>query len=131
MKLGKAATYGVFASIHIASKDKDGPVQGREVAKACGIPVEYLLKILQQLVRAQVLRSERGRGGGFMLRRPPTQTTLLEVVEAVDGLMIGEMNLGRSATVSDKARRKVENVLVDISNYSKGKLKKITLKQLM
>ena len=83
MRLGKAAAYGVYATLHIAQSDKDGPIQGRIIAKSCGIPVEYLLKILQQLVRAQVLLSERGRGGGFLLRRTPAQTSLLDIVEAI------------------------------------------------
>jgi Rrf2 family protein len=85
MRLGKASAYAVYATLHIARHGANGPVQARTIAEAQGIPVEYLLKILQQLVRAQVIESERGRNGGFRLRKTPSETTLLEIVEAIEG----------------------------------------------
>jgi len=41
------------------------------VSKEYGIPLEYLMKIMQQLVRANILRSKRGPRGGFSLTRNP------------------------------------------------------------
>lgn len=131
MRLGKASSYGILATIHIAGNDKEGPVTGKDLAKACGIPVEYLLKTLQQLVRGQVLRSERGRHGGFYLRRSPQQTTLLEIVEAVEGPLYAELSLGRKTKASTKAQRKVLSTCQDIAKYKKSKLGKITVKQLL
>jgi Rrf2 family protein len=131
MRLGKAAAYGVYATLHIAQSDKDGPIQGRIIAKSCGIPVEYLLKILQQLVRAQVLLSERGRGGGFLLRRTPAQTSLLDIVEAIEGPITSELDVKKQVIISDKARSKIEGVCEDIANHTRAKLRKTTIKQLM
>jgi len=131
MRLGKASAYGVFATIHIAGHEKHGPIQGRDIAKNCGIPVEYLLKILQQLVRSQVLSSERGRGGGFLLRKPAGQTTLLEIVESIEGPVSADLSIGRGVQVSDKARRKIEGVCGEIANYAKSKLRRMTIKNLM
>jgi Rrf2 family protein len=59
--------------------------------------LEYLLKILQQLVRANVLRSKRGPRGGFSLAKPTNKITMLEVIEAVDGPLTGELNLSDQA----------------------------------
>ena len=50
-----------------------------------GIPVAYLLKIMKEMVKANVLRSKRGPGGGYTLARPAKEITLLEIIEAVDG----------------------------------------------
>src|SRR5690606_23556687 len=49
------------------------------------IPRSFLAKIFQDLVRAGVLRSQRGARGGFLLARPADQITILEIIEAIDG----------------------------------------------
>ena len=131
MRLGKASAYGVYATLHIAQSDKEGPIQGRLIAKSCGIPVEYLLKILQQLVRAQVLLSERGRGGGFLLRKAAGQTNLLDIIEAIEGPIGSELDVRKQVTISDKARNKIKGVCGDIANHTRSKLRKTTIKQLM
>ncbi len=130
MQLGKASAYAVFATIFIAKHAEDGPVQGREIADAYGIPSEYLLKILQQLVRSQVLASERGRAGGFALRKSPGKTTLLEIVEAVEGPINGELIARREIKGANDAKQQVERVCKDIAKYTKSLLKATTIKQL-
>lgn len=50
-----------------------------------GEPAPYLGKVLQKLARAGVLRSKRGRTGGFVLGRPASEITLADVVLAVEG----------------------------------------------
>ena len=80
MRLGRAAAYAVFATTHLAEHTNGTPIQGREIAESCGIPAGHLLKILQQLVRAQILSSERGPAGGFVLRKSADEITLLEIV---------------------------------------------------
>ena len=131
MRLGKASAYGVLATIYIAANEKDVPIQSHVIAKTCGIPLEYLLKILQQLARSQVLQSVRGRSGGFQLRKPPAQTTLLDIVESIEGPVVSELNVGRTVKVGSKAKRKIEAVCGEIANYSKSKLRRTTIKQLM
>jgi Rrf2 family protein len=48
------------------------------------VPPAYLSKVLQNLVQAGILRSQRGLGGGISLVRKPRDLTILEVVNAVD-----------------------------------------------
>ncbi|MFO0890963.1 MAG: Rrf2 family transcriptional regulator [Isosphaeraceae bacterium] len=55
----------------------------REIAAQTRIPAPYLSKVLRMLVRAGLVASHRGLGGGFDLARPPARMTVLEVVEAV------------------------------------------------
>ena len=57
----------------------------RDIAQHSGIPCEYLRKVLQRLTRARLVRSERGRAGGFYLRRSLERITLLDVVQAIEG----------------------------------------------
>jgi Rrf2 family protein len=50
-----------------------------------GLPRDFVAKIFQKLVRAGILRSAKGRGGGFALARPPHEVTLMDIVEAIEG----------------------------------------------
>jgi Rrf2 family protein len=58
----------------------------KNIAEESEIPTHFLAKILQQLARKGFLRSSKGPTGGFALRRPPEDITLLEIVDAIDGL---------------------------------------------
>jgi len=55
------------------------------LAQAGEIPEHFVLKILQSLVRARLIQSQRGAGGGFTLAVDPQEITLLDVVEAIEG----------------------------------------------
>ena len=56
----------------------------QRIAEGTQVPEDYLSKVLQQLVRADVLTSQRGRNGGFQLARAAGEISMLEVVTAVD-----------------------------------------------
>ena len=60
-------------------------VQGREVAAATGIPANYLSKILNQLRKSGLVRSQKGWGGGFLLRDEILGVPIVDVVEAIEG----------------------------------------------
>ncbi len=93
MKISRSTGYALVAVGYIAQHYQQGAVLAARVSKEYTIPLEYLLKILQQLVRANVLRSKRGPRGGFFLARPAEEITMLEIIEAVDGPMISHLLL--------------------------------------
>ena len=93
MKISRSTGYALVAVGYIAQNYKDGAVLAARVSKEYNIPLEYLLKILQQLVRANVLRSKRGPRGGFFLARPSDTITMLEIIEAVDGPLMSHLHL--------------------------------------
>jgi Rrf2 family protein len=93
MKISRSVQYGMIAAGYIAQHYKDGLVVAERVSEAYNLPLEYLLKIMQQLVRADVLTSKRGPRGGFSLARPADQISLLELVEAVEGPMVSDLRL--------------------------------------
>lgn len=98
MRISRSTGYALLAVGYIAKNQKEqGIVLSQRIAKEYKIPLEYLLKILQQLVRANVLRSKRGPRGGFNLAKPPKQITMLQIVEAVDGPMVSQLNLKEQA----------------------------------
>jgi len=85
----KASTYAILAVIEIARRQRDRKtgVQAGEIARQFGLPAAYAAKVMTQLARAEILRSDRGPRGGFRLQRPAEEIKLLEVVEAVDGVV--------------------------------------------
>ncbi len=63
----------------------------REIAESQDIPVHFLSKILQQLVRRKILVSIKGRNGGFKLNQPAEQLYLLQIVEIIDGFDVFDL----------------------------------------
>src|SRR5690349_11192983 len=56
-----------------------------QIVSDTALPRDFLAKLFQKLVRAEILRSSKGRGGGFALARPPREITLMDICEAIDG----------------------------------------------
>jgi len=93
MRISRSAKYALIAVGYIAGNHKDGAILATRISNEYGVSVWYLIKILQQLVRTGVLRSKRGPRGGFFLARRAEDITLLQIVEAVDGSLTGDLNL--------------------------------------
>lgn len=55
-----------------------------EIAEAAGVPAPFLSKVLGRLADRGLLRSRRGRGGGFVLGRPASEITLADIALALD-----------------------------------------------
>ncbi len=62
-----------------------GLMMVEHIATATSLPKEFLAKVFQQLARAGILASVRGRGGGFILARPAHEIRLSQIVDAVEG----------------------------------------------
>jgi len=109
MRISRSTGYALLAVGYLAQHKKEGIVLSQDISKKYNIPLEYLLKILQQLVRANVLRSKRGPRGGFSLAKPAKKISMLEIVEAVDGPMTGRLDLAEHAP-REKFSSKAEQV---------------------
>lgn len=75
--------YALRAVAHLAHSSPS-PRTTEEIAQATLVPQAYLAKVLQNLVQAGILKSQRGIGGGISMARSPADLTVLEVVNAVD-----------------------------------------------
>ncbi|MBV9126167.1 MAG: Rrf2 family transcriptional regulator [Planctomycetes bacterium] len=91
LKLTSASRYAVHALVYFASQQTNQLVASHQVAQATGVPEKFLLKLLKPLVTARVLFSMKGPNGGYRLARPAAKITLLDVVEAMDGPMYGDV----------------------------------------
>jgi len=85
LKLTKKADYALMAMKHLAERSSGSSQSAKDVADAFGIPPEALAKILQRLVKAQLLQSQHGSNGGYTLARPAHTISAFEVIQAIDG----------------------------------------------
>ncbi len=85
MQLTRAADYGVRAMVHLAGLPAGSRASITELAKAAEVSEGFLTKVLQRLVPAGYIVSRRGPGGGFELGAPPSEISLLHIVEAIEG----------------------------------------------
>ena len=82
--LSQTAEYALRAALFLARRDPKEPVGVEAIAAATDLPASYLSKTLQTLVAARILKSVRGRSGGFVLAVKPEKLPLMRVVEAFD-----------------------------------------------
>ena len=85
MKLTRSTTYALVALAYLARTEPRQPILAKQIAKHHNIPLDYLLKILQQLTHTEILSSIRGPLGGFLLNQPPRDISLLQIIETIDG----------------------------------------------
>ena len=86
MKLSVKSDYAARAIIGLARFYQNGEAQKAEdLAAAHGIPATYLVQILIELKSRRIVKSLRGKEGGYLLARPPAEITLGDVLRAVHG----------------------------------------------
>lgn len=79
----KTAEYALRAVVVLA-RDPERALSADQIAEATRVPRRYVHKVLQALVRGELLRSQPGPGGGYALLRSPEALTILDVVNAVE-----------------------------------------------
>ncbi len=85
MKITKASDYALRVVGFFAASERDRYYMRNELSERCNIPDSFLGKILQLLVKADILDSERGKKGGFKLNKDPEEITLYDIIAAVEG----------------------------------------------
>src|SRR5215470_19841890 len=88
LRLSKKADYALIAMKHLAVRGDQvagGSSSAREIAELYDIPIELMAKVLQRLVRRGLLASQQGTRGGYLLARLPTQISVADVIQAIDG----------------------------------------------
>lgn len=85
MKITARVDYAILAVFELALQPAGRRVQAREIAERQKIPLRFLEQILNQLKRAGIVRSVRGKSGGYLLGRLARGITLKDIVVAVEG----------------------------------------------
>jgi Rrf2 family protein len=74
------------AVLYLAAQELGTVVPAEKISQVLKIPREFISKILQSLRDSGIIRSSKGKSGGFSLAKHPEEIKLIDVVEAIDGL---------------------------------------------
>lgn len=107
----------VLALTELAQRGSACPVPILEVAERRHVPLHLLEQLFAGLRRAGILQSQRGVKGGYSFRRAPSEVTLLEVVETVDGRLGPDVPSDWEANdrVWEEARTRVSDLLAEVT----------------
>ena len=124
----KANSYALLALVEVAKGDGKTGIQAHQIASRYELPTAYAAKVMSQLAKAGVLRSDRGPRGGFMLGRPAKDITLLAIFEALNGPLVDEEILPPNAPKA--LRKNVEAVFSKVVAETRRQLERTTLDEL-
>ncbi len=129
MKISHRGLYALKALLHLAEAHEGGLVKIHDVAEDEAIPVKFLEGILVTLKNARLVTSERGREGGYRLRRPPAEIQVGEVVRIMDGPLAP---LGDAVELARRVRTEARHpglfdVFLDVRNAAAAILDHTTL----
>ena len=102
MIYSRSAEYAVRAFVHMAALPDGEYAMVKNIAAESNIPSHFLAKILQDLARDGFLRSSKGPRGGFCLRIPAEEISMMKIVEAVDGAGRFDRCIGGSSECNER-----------------------------
>lgn len=77
--------YGLLAVLELTNAYSDRILQITELSERCQIPKTYLEQLFNQLRRSNIIQSNRGQYGGYKLARAPSQITVWDVLQVLEG----------------------------------------------
>ena len=83
--LSTKSDYAIKALVRLALANGDGPVQSREISEFAAIPAKFLEQVMHDLRRGGLVRSQRGKGGGYVLAVDPAAVSFADVIDLIDG----------------------------------------------
>jgi Rrf2 family protein len=84
MRISERVDNAVRAMAELAAGDGES-MKAEAIARHQDISLKYLLDILRDIKRSELVRSKRGPDGGFTLSRPASQISLADIFRAIDG----------------------------------------------
>ena len=130
MRISRETDYAIRCLLFMAR----APFEVRTVGETAGpqeIPPSFLAKILQKLVRAEILSSARGQRGGYRFRKSPCDVTILSVIEAIEGPVAFNDCLVDGITCSRVARCAAHPVWKEIQKEVADRLGRRTIGDLL
>ena len=101
MKVSLRATYGIIAAVDLAMHHAEQPVCAKSIAKRQSIPSRFLEQVLHAMKKAGVVTSQRGAQGGYVLSRKPSDVSVADILDALEGPLLGAN--GATATKSSSS----------------------------
>lgn len=123
--------YGLRALIYMAEKEGEKAVNLHEISVNEHISRKYLENIFKLLKKGKIIKSERGREGGYILARKPEQITLYEIAFAVEGGISLIDCLSDNGICGRYADCGIRSFWGDYQDYIRQYLENVTLEQII
>jgi len=127
LQMPKKMLYALEAVVDVAYNARPEPVQSKDITKRQGIPQRYLEQVMQQLVRAGILKGVRGPRGGYTLARERRRITVGEVIRVIEA---ADEDLDDDDTMSDLGQRVVRPLWHQVRDAAMEQLNQINLEDL-
>jgi Rrf2 family protein len=85
LTISNKSRYGITALLALAEFYNSGLMPIKDIASRCDIPHQFLEQIFNRLGKAGIIKSTRGKNGGYELAKPPGKITVLHIVNALEG----------------------------------------------
>lgn len=83
--LSKKTKYALSALLHLAKNQGSDPISAAIIAEKENIPLKFLEAILTDLKKAKLIKSKKGKAGGFWLHKTPAEINMAMVMRLFDG----------------------------------------------
>ena len=127
MKLSSRFRFGVRIMLHMALTEPGKPLLARQLAAEQGITPKYTDQLLFALRTGNLLVSQRGRSGGFLLARPPAKITVFEIFEVLEGTVALADSIDRSGRSGREIDHVTHQVWTTLAKTMRKALQEITL----
>ncbi len=123
--------YALRLLVNLANNHNEGPVSTRAAAKQEDVPYQLACKLMQRLHKSELVKSCMGPRGGFRLGRDPSQISLREVVETIQG----PISINRCLMAADACQRQKDcgarAKLAELQHHVRDYLDRVTLDELL
>ena len=131
MKISTKGRYGLRTLMDISIHQAAGPVNLGDIAGRQGISAKYLWQIVNLLKTAGFVRGTRGPKGGYILLRDPSEITLLDVIQVLEGPVSLVECVDDPAFCSRAENCVAHSIWEEASQSIRGALRKITLAEIL
>ena len=117
--LSNSSKYALKAVLFLAiNSDEDKKVMAKHIAELINVPQAYIAKLLQELVKQNIISSLKGPKGGFYLNKSNRQEPVIKIIKAIDG----EKRLVNCLLSLEKCNEEKPCPLHKIANPTRSKL---------
>jgi Rrf2 family protein len=130
VRISAKSDYAIRAMAELAVASDQGAVKAEHISLAQDIPLNFLLGILRELRNSHLVRSQRGRDGGYVLSRPAAQIALADVIRAVDGPLANVRDLSLTELSYPGAAASLRDVWMAVRGSLREVLENVTVADL-
>lgn len=114
LTISNKSRYGLKATMALAESQGSGLMQTKDIAARQDIPLQFLEQIFNQLRKANIIQSVRGKYGGYKLARPANEITASEIIALLEGGIDFSLDPNDSLDVTNDLFRSAEKKIFEV-----------------